>query len=205
MIDITVPLRVGMDVWEGDPPFETELFCTVAKDGVNVSKLSLSAHAGSHVDAPYHFFNDGLPADALPLDGLMGECQVIFVPDSALVDRRIPAAAISEQISSARILLKTSNSQNPGVFKRDAVALSLDVAQLLVEKGVRLVGVDGLSVENASGDGSVHRALLASGVIVVETLDLSAAEPGRSELICLPIKVVGGDAAPLRAILRPLT
>jgi arylformamidase len=204
MIDITVPLRPGMDVWEGDPPFEREPALTIANDGSNVSKLTFSSHAGSHIDAPYHFFNSGSPIDELPLDPMIGECQVIFIPDSALIGREIPADAIAHQITLPRLLLKTSNSEHPGIFSRESVALSLGLAELLIERGVRLIGVDGFSVENASGDGSVHRVLLSANVIVVETLDLSRVDPGRYELLCLPLKIVGCDAAPLRAVLRPL-
>jgi arylformamidase len=204
MIDITVPLRRGMDVWEGDPPFESEPALTIAKDGSNVTKLTFSSHAGSHIDAPSHYLADGASVDATPLDAVIGRCAVVSVPDSALVDREIPAAAIPPDLACPRVLFKTSNSERPGVFRRDAAALSLALAEALIARGVRLVGVDGLSVENARGDGSVHRALLAAGAVVLETLDLSRAAPGDYRLICLPIRIVGCDAAPVRAVLTPL-
>jgi arylformamidase len=193
-----------MDVWEGDPPFSSDPALTIASDGSNVSRLTFSSHAGSHIDAPFHFFENGATVDALPLDAMIGECQVIVVPDSALVGREIVKKTVADQIAGDRILLKTSNSEHPGVFDREAVALSIGLAELLVQRGVRLVGVDGFSVENANGDGSVHRALLSANVIVVETLDLSRVAAGWYELVCLPLKIVGCDAAPVRALLRPL-
>jgi arylformamidase len=205
MIDITVPLCQGMDVWEGDPPYESNQVFTIPKDGYNVSQLSLSSHAGSHIDAPYHYFEDGLSIDNIPLDVLMGECQVISIPDSELVDRRITAESIGSRLVGTRILLKTSNSESPGRFAKDAVAISLEAAELIVSRGVKLIGVDGLSVENATGDGSVHKELLSHNCVVVETLDLSKVDVGCYELICLPMKVIGGDAAPVRAILKPLS
>jgi arylformamidase len=204
MFDISVPLRPGIDVWEGDPPFETELVFTIPKDGYNASRLSLSSHSGSHIDAPFHYFDDGLPIDKVPLDVLIGPCQVISIPDSELDDERIVPASFASKLTHDRVLLKTSNSNRPGVFRRDAVALSIEAAQTLVARNVRLVGVDGLSVENAAGDGSVHKELLSHSIVIVETLDLSKIPDGVYELICLPMKIVGGDAAPVRAILKAI-
>jgi len=186
----------------GDPPFESEAVYTIARDGANVSKLSLSTHAGTHVDAPYHYLESGRGVDEMDLGALVGRCQVISVRDSELVDGQITAAAVADRLREECVLLKTRNSQHPGAFARDAVSLALDAARLLAERGVRLVGTDGMSIERYRGDGSVHRALLARDVVIVETLDLSQVEPGFYDLICLPMKVVGADGAPARVVLR---
>lgn len=204
MIDITVPLKKGMDVWEGDPEFESELVYTVDNDGANVSKLILSAHAGTHIDAGWHYFNDKKGVDEIDIDTLIGKCQVICIDDEELEERKITVKSIMDKIASDRVLFKTSNSNNPGVFQKDAVALSLEAAQYLNQKGVKLVGIDGFSVENFYGDGTVHKELLSHDVVVVETLDLSHVEPGTYELMCFPMKIIHGDAAPTRAVLRTI-
>ena len=203
MIDISVPLRVGMDVWEGDPPFERTLVCNLESEGCNVSKLTFSAHSGTHVDAPIHFIAGGGGIEGIPLDILIGKCQVIEVSDEDLENNLVPRGAL-EKVECPRVILKTRNSRNPGVFSKDAVAVSLEAAKLINEKGVKLIGVDGFSVESYSGDGSVHRELLSHNVVIVETLNLSGVSPGFYELVCLPVNVVGSDGAPARALLRSL-
>ena len=202
MIDISVPLRVGMDVWEGDPPFQRELVCEISSDGCNVSKLTLSAHSGTHVDAPIHYIPGGAGIEELSLETLIGRCQVIEIPDSALENNLITRESLANVIACDRILLKTRNSQTPGSFSKTAVAISLDGAKLLHEKGVKLVGIDGFSIEEYSGDGSVHRELLSHNLIIVETLNLSVVSPGFYDLICLPVKIQGCDGSPARALLR---
>ena len=203
MIDISVPLRVGMDVWEGDPPFERTLVCNLESEGCNVSKLTLSSHSGTHVDAPVHFIAGGGGIEGIPLDVLIGKCQVLEISDEDLENNLVPRGAL-EKVECPRVILKTRNSRNPGVFSKDAVAVSLEAAKLINEKGVKLIGVDGFSVESYSGDGSVHRELLSHNVVIVETLNLSGVSPGFYELVCLPVNVVGGDGAPARALLRSL-
>ena len=203
MIDISVPLRVGMDVWEGDPPFERTLVCNLESEGCNVSKLTFSAHSGTHVDAPVHFIAGGGGIEGIPLDVLIGKCQVLEISDEDLENNLVPRRAL-EKIECPRVILKTRNSRNPGVFSKDAVAVSLEAAKLINEKGVKLIGVDGFSVESYSGDGSVHRELLSHNVVIVETLNLSGVSPGFYELVCLPVNVVGSDGAPARALLRSL-
>jgi arylformamidase len=204
MIDISVPLWNGMDVWENDPEFSREVLLAAEKDGVTLSRLSFSAHAGTHVDAPCHFLAGGKGVDEISLDTCCGPCQVIEIPDSILVDNMIPGSAIEGRIQRPRVLFKTSNSKKAGKFRKDMIAISLDAAKVLTSSavGVKLVGVDGLSVEAYGSDGRVHRELLGHDLVLLETLDLTNATEGFYELMSLPIKVKNGDGAPVRAVLR---
>ena len=204
MIDISVPLRPEMDVWEGDPTFQREEVCKIEKEGCNVSKLTMSSHCGTHVDAPCHYVQGGDSMEKLDLGILIGRCQLIEIGDDKLHNGQVTRDSLADQIQCERILLKTRNSKTPGKFSRNSVSLDLEAAKLINEKNVKLVGVDGFSVESYSGDGSVHKELLSKKVVLVETLDLSHACPGFYELICLPIKIEGCDGAPARVVLKPV-
>lgn len=203
MIDMTVPLRKGMSVWEGDPEFEQSLVCSLENgDEANVSKLTFSSHAGTHIDAPSHYIQGAKTIDQINIDSLFGECEVISIPDENINEHNLITQI--PNFSSSRIILKTNNSimNPPGTFDRNSVALSLNAANQLIEKNVKLVGIDGLSIETADGNGEVHRALLSKEIVILETLDLTKVNPGQYELICLPIKIIGCDAAPTRAFLK---
>lgn len=164
IIDVSMPLRSGMPVYPGDPEVRLER----VSSSPAVSRLDFGVHTGTHVDAPLHFIEGAAAAERLPLDVLVGQCEVVA------------GAGIAE-----RVLVK------------DAPELDGAAAQALVDQGVRLVGVDRMSV----GDEDAHRVLLGAGVVVVEGLKLTAVEPGTYELYCLPLKLVGSDGAPARAIL----
>lgn len=205
MIDITVPLHDKMEVWEGDPPYSRELACTIAENGCNVSKMSCTVHAGTHVDAPYHFVEGAATIDQVGLDILVGPCELIEIKDEQLVDNNIPASALPKVFKYPRILLKTSNSKTPGHFRKEMIGISMDAAKYLCDSGVKLVGVDGLSIESYYSDGSVHRQMLGHNIIAVETLDMTKLSAGFYNLVCLPLKIVGSDAAPARAFVTPLT
>ncbi|HET7807179.1 MAG TPA: cyclase family protein [Gaiellaceae bacterium] len=194
IIDISVPLREGMVTYPGDPVVRLERAASIADgDAVNLTRLDFGLHSGTHVDAPVHFIDDGTGVDEIPLDALVGPCHVVEVPDLSASS----AAAAPE--GAERVLFKTPNSElwSRDEFSEDFAMLDGAAATLLVERGVRLVGVDYLSV----GDEAAHRALLGAGVVPVEGLDLRGVEPGRYELVCLPIHIVGADGAPARAIL----
>ena len=192
--DISVPIRSGMVTYPGDPSVTVERVVTIGDDSpVNLSKIDMGLHSGTHVDAPVHFIEGAAGVDELPLDVLIGPCNVVAVP---ALDGSTVAGAVSR---SERVLFKTPNSE---LWARDSFAeefarLDEAAARVLVERGVRLVGVDYLSV----GDEAAHQALLGAGVVAVEGLDLRGVEPGRYELICLPLRVVGSDGAPARAVL----
>lgn len=206
-IDISVPMDNGMSVWDGDPDFERKFFITIATEGCNVSTLKLGTHTGTHIDAPLHFIENGKSVEQIDFNKLIGSCIVIDVLDSQLISKKlIPSSIIPDNlpISVKKILLKTSNSQNPGKFNKESVALSLQAAKKLVEKKINLIGIDGLSIETFDGDGSVHREFLSNEIVILETIDLSKVQPGTYNLTCLPLKIVGSDGSPARAILTPI-
>jgi arylformamidase len=202
--DVTSPISPELPVWPGDPPVSLARVKRMeAGAKSNLSHLACSAHAGTHVDAPLHFIADGADVTSLPLDILVGPAQVVALPD---VDA-ITASALErfDLKGVSRLLFKTRNSGLMHTrFTKDFVALTTDAAQWVVERGVRLVGVDYLSVEGFGGDGSVHRALLGAGVIVIEGLDLSDVPPGDYVLHCLPLKLADSEGAPARVILTAL-
>ena len=208
MVDITLPIGPDMLVWPGDPPVVVEAVSRLEDgDQANVSELRLGSHTGTHVDPPAHFLPDGATVDRLPLDALVGEAVVADFTDTpgpigpAELDRLwLPA-------TPTRLLLKTANSAlwhgcGPIPFPDHYVALSPEGAAWLVERGVRLVGTDFLSIEERGAPGHpTHHTLLRAGVVILEGLDLFAVEPGSYTLVCLPLKIAGGDGAPARAVL----
>jgi len=205
-IDVSVPVRQGMVHWPGDPEVNLERAMSIAEGGeANVTRIDMSAHTGTHMDAPLHYFDADPGIEALPLDIAMGPARVARIEGEEPIDR-----GHVEELdlrSGERILFRTTNSDRPW-WDRDFdpafVHVSVEAAELLGEVGVALVGVDYLSVGGYRSDGAeTHRALLGAGAWVVEGLDLSAVEPGEYELICLPVKLVGSDGAPARALLRP--
>lgn len=206
LIDVSVPLREGMPVWPGDTPFGISRVSDMARgDHNNLSQLCLGAHTGTHVDAPAHFLADGATIDTMPLDALVGECRVLAIEaQDAIPADELRAHDIGE---GERVLLKTRNSAlwADDTFHEDFVHLSTGAAEYLAEVRPRCLGVDYLSVGGYHSNGTaVHRALLGAGVWLIEGLDLSAVMPGRYELLCLPLRLVGAEGAPARAVLRPL-
>jgi arylformamidase len=204
LIDVTLPIRTDMIVYEGDPGVEIRPYRRIARgDPANVSLLALGSHTGTHLDAPAHFL-EGAPAlEAIPLDALVGPVRVAEVAAAPLIRRadleRLPLDG------HRRLVLKTSNSARwaRGRFDRDYVALDLDAARLVTEAGLRLIGIDYLSIEAFHAPGHpVHKHLLGHGVVVLEGLDLSRVAPGDYELLCLPLAVPGLDGAPCRVLLR---
>jgi arylformamidase len=199
--DVTLPISPALPVWPGDLPVRLEQVKRM-EDGAknNLSHLACSAHVGTHVDAPLHFIAGGTDVALLSLDVLVGPARVVTLPD---LDAITASSLAQLELSGvSRLLFKTRNSSLTRTrFVEDFVALSVDAAQWVVERGVRLVGVDYFSVEHFGGDGSVHRELLGAGVIVVEGLDLGDVPPGDYTLFCLPLKLVGSEGAPARVIL----
>lgn len=206
IFDISLTLSPDLPVWPGDAPFELEQVESMDKGAdANVSRLSTSAHIGTHVDAPHHFLNDGRTIESLPLDVLTGPCYVTQLPDGieALTAEALERMSLPSE--TVRILFGTSNSRlwarGETEFQEDFVAVSEDGAEWLVERGVQLVGVDYLSVAPYHDSAPTHKILLQAGMVVVEGLDLSAVPRGFYELYCLPLKLLGSDGAPARAIL----
>ena len=203
--DITLTISPQTIVWPGDSPVTMKHTSSIASgDNANVSEITMSCHTGTHVDAPNHFLNNGITVDDLALDLLIGRVYVIHLPDvsmitaSVLMQSDIPPR-------TRRLLFKTRNSklwENGNTeFQTDFVALSVDAAELLVDRNVKLVGIDYLSIAPYKMGTSVHTILLNAGVVVIEGLNLSQVSQGRYTLHCLPLKLGGADGAPARAIL----
>jgi arylformamidase len=199
--DISVPIREGMPIYDGNPGVRLERASSIAEGApANVSRLDLGVHTGTHVDAPLHFIDGAPGAEGIPLDALFGPALVVdatavggvALGESELVTLQIPAG-------TERVLLKTRNSElwaQPS-FTRDFIRLDGSGARFVVSLGVRTIGIDYLSI----GDREAHRVLLGAGVVPVEGLDLRGVEPGEYMFACLPLDVVGSDGGPARAVL----
>lgn len=203
--DISLSLSANTVRWVTAQPFELIERKRMSRgDGNNSSSIHTSAHAGTHVDAPFHFVPDGMTIETLPVDRFIGPARVCAVDQV----EQITAADVArlELAGETRVLFKTKNSTLLHKPEYDAsfVAFSADGAKALADLGVQLVGLDYLSVARADEQVPVHRAFLDRGVILLEGVDLSAVPPGRYELICLPVKIAGSDGAPCRAVLREL-
>ena len=206
--DITVPIRSGMPIYEGDPALNIEAWSSLANgDSANVSFLHLGAHTGTHVDAPAHFIAGANKIDSFPQEVLIGPARVIRVPDDRTkIDPEFLSSCDLDRVE--RVLFRTRNSGlwNEG-FRKDFTHLLPEAAEVLVRRGVKLVGTDYLSIEKFhSGHHRTHLTLLSNRVVIVEGLSLSEVPPGDYELICLPLKIAegAGDGAPARAVLRTI-
>ncbi len=198
IIDLSVPVRPGMVTYPGDPTVHLERVKSIADgDPANLSRLDFGVHSGTHVDAPIHFVEGGAASESLPLDVLVGPVRVL----DATAETRLDAATVGRYELAERILFKTANSElwSRETFAEDFVSLTEDGARTLIDGGVRLVGIDYLSI----GDEGAHHALLGAGVVAIEGLDLSRADPGDYFLVCAPLKLVGSDGAPARCLLLP--
>ncbi|MDQ3759365.1 MAG: cyclase family protein [Actinomycetota bacterium] len=204
-IDVSAPIKDGMLHWPGDAPVKIEAAEAIQSgDPANVTRLGLSAHTGTHVDAPVHFF-DGAPGiDTMPVAAGVGPARVVEITDPVRV--RADELKTHEPRDGERLILKTQNSNHrwpSRPFAEDFVHLEPDAARLLARCGVRSVGVDYLSVGGFDDGEETHRALLAAGIWIIEGLDLFSVEPGSHDLMCLPLRLKGADGAPARAFLRP--
>jgi arylformamidase len=207
-IDISVPLHTGMVHWPTDPSVHIDRFADMGQGAVcNVSKLEMCAHAGTHMDGLNHFIKDGAPLDTVPFDALIGPCRVIEIKDADSVK---PAELTKHNLRRGeRILLKTRNSKRQWWdedFDTRFIHISKEAAQHLVDRDIRTIGIDYLSVGGYQRDGvECHQVLLGAGVWIIEGLNLTKVKPGKYDLICLPVKIRNSDGAPARAILRSRT
>jgi arylformamidase len=205
LVDVSVLLKPGIPAYPGNPPFEMTPVKRIAAGGSsNVSQITLGTHTGTHVDAPRHFFDDKPGVDALALELLIGRARVIDLPHrGGITEAHLGAAGLREDL---RVLLKTPNSalwNSSEGFHSDYTYLSEGGAKYLVDQGVKVVGVDYLSVEQFKKAGApAHHILLGNGVIVIEGLNLSDAEPGQYEMYCLPLRIADADGAPARVVLK---
>ncbi len=206
LIDLSLPVRSGMLLWPGDPPFSLETILSVSKgDLFTLSYLKMGSHTGTHIDAPRHFFAEGKSVDKIELDLLLGPCEVW---DLSQVEGPLEALHLEslEKKPPPRLLLRTRNSEKGLLFAEhfteNYVGLGLSGAQWLLNQGVRLVGIDYLSIEPYhQKDFATHRLLLEKEVIILEGLNLAQVPEGTYELLCLPLKMVSADGAPVRAVL----
>lgn len=210
--DVSVPLSGSTPTYPGDPGINIEEWLALAKgDNANVSLMHFGVHSGTHVDAPAHFIEGGSKVGSLSLDSLIGEAEVVEVAEEIrVIDAGFVAANCLH--GSHKILFKTRNSDfwnSPqDGFREDYTYIHSGAAKLLVEAGIRLVGIDYLSVEQFQSEKfETHLVLLSNGVVILEGLDLRAVSSGRYEMICLPLKIEGGsgDGAPARVVLRTLS
>jgi arylformamidase len=206
IIDISVPLQPDIPTWPGTPGFCLEWIKRLdVGDECNNACFHSDIHVGTHIDAPFHFLSEGKTVEQVTLDTLIGPVWVAHVPTvSAVTAIDLSDLGLPDHIE--RLLLRTRNSalwvRGEKSFQSDFVALTEDAAQWLVDREIRLIGVDYLSVQRYQDGPAVHKILLAAEVVVVEGLNLAGVAPGKYELICLPIKIAGAEGAPARAVLR---
>lgn len=204
--DISLPISADMVVWPGNPAVELGRISSMdAGAPVNISRLAFDVHTGTHVDAPHHFLNDHRTVESLSMDILTGPAQVIRIPDEVnlVTDSVLEKASIPP--GTRRLLLKTRNSHlwenGSKKFNQDFIGINAEAAEWIVVHGIKLVGIDYLSIAPYTDSVPPHQALLKPGVIILEGLDLGVVPPGLYDLYCLPLKLTGAEGAPARAIL----
>jgi arylformamidase len=205
LVDVSVLLTPGLATYPGNPEFEiTPVKRIAAGDSSNNSRLVMGTHTGTHVDAPKHFFDDKPGVDTLALELLVGRARVIDLPHrGGITEKHLAAAGLREDL---RVLLRTPNSalwNSSDGFHTDYTYVTEAAAKFLVDQGVKVVGVDYLSVEQFKKAGApAHHMLLGNDVVIIEGLNLSDAEAGQYEMYCLPLRIAGADGAPARVVLK---
>jgi len=209
-IDVSATLDPATTpVYEGNAPLFFDFMLDMRKgDGVTLSKYSLGAHSGTHIDAPQHFIRDGASVDKVPLDPLIGPARVIDIPDSV---QSIDATELNRHKwkGAERLIFRTRSSvrgwMSSPIFHHDFAYVAPDAAQLIADAGVKLVGIDYISIEQFGGPAPLtHRILLGKGIPIIEGFALETIAPGDYDLIVLPIKVAGHEGAPARAVMRKI-
>ena len=206
--DVSVPLRDSVPIFAGDPAFGLERVFSIAGGQIaNVSRLHMGVHTGTHLDAPVHFIDGAPRSESIPLDAGMGPAWVVdatHLDGDAIEERDL--AALDLPADTARLLFKTRNSAlwAEPEFSTSFIGLGGAAAAMLAARGVRLVGIDYLSIAPYGDAIPTHQALLGAGVVILEGLDLREVQPGPVELLCLPIRLVGSDGVPARVLVRPL-
>jgi arylformamidase len=207
--DISLPISSELITWPGDPRPQLDKVLSISEgDACNVTKLEMGVHTGTHIDSPNHFIEGGITTDSMQLEVLMGKCLVIEITSKSNI--QVSDLCNYEITKYERLLLKTSNSahweNNLRRFDKRFIALSLEAAEYLVKSGIKLIGIDYLSIESYGvSEHKVHHQLLGNQIAILEGLNLSKVDSGEYELICLPLKLVDCDGAPVRAILKELT
>lgn len=208
LYDISPPLHTGMPVWPGDTPFQAHRVWRLEHAcPVNVSRVTLSTHAGAHADAPLHYLADGVAIGEVPLDSYLGPCRLIHCPGSHLLELNEIQAGLA-RISGPlpeRVLLRTWVRSPTSRWDPAFRALSAAVIDWLGSQGVRLIGVDCPSLDPADSKTlPAHQAVASAGMAILENLLLDTVPEGDYELIALPLRLLGLDASPVRAVLRSI-
>ncbi len=205
--DVSLTIHPDMLVWPGNPPVTMETAKAIARgDSSNVSLLRIGTHTATHVDAPRHFIEGALGIDSISPDILLGRARLFRLPGVRRIDRQVLQALDLKGVS--RLLLGTDNSVLLRKKELDTgyAFLTGEAARYLVETGIRLIGIDYLSIEEHRKEGRpTHHILLEAEVVIVEGLDLAGVPPGDYELLCLPLKIKDGDGAPARVLLREVS
>lgn len=205
--DISLPISRDIPIWPGDPGVSVEPWLRISKgDPANVSLLSFGSHTGTHIDPPYHFKEDGITVDLIPLTLLWGKARVFELG----VEEKINRADLEGQDwhRVKRALFKTANSLlwEKRDFCKAFIYLTPDAAEFLAEREIKLIGIDYLSIEGFHQEGHLtHHILLGKGIVIIEGLDLREVPPGDYEMVALPLKILKGDGAPARVILREIS
>lgn len=206
LYDISLPISNDLPFWPGDPSVSLMMTSSIAKgDQCNITSIQMGAHAGTHVDAPYHFLEEGATIDTIPLETFIGPCFVVEIDAEVLIEKKdLQKYDIGGHL---RILIKTRNSElwanNISSFETNFVALGIDAAQYLIDMNTILVGIDYLSIESFQSDGfPVHKLLLKNNITILEGLNLSGVKAGVYELLCMPLRMHGCEGAPARVLLR---
>lgn len=204
LYDISLPLYPDMAVWPGDTPYAFHLTWRMEEGAsVNLGSVVMGAHSGTHADAPFHFLPEGAPIDATPLSVYMGPALVVEVPEKSLITCRDLQPL--DFRDTPRLLLKTGSWPDPSRFPDTIPVMDRDVPAFLHSQGVVLVGLDVPSVDALdSKDLPNHHALAGFGIHILESLNLAEVPEGRYELIALPLRMVGADGSPVRAVLRQM-
>ncbi|HLG16360.1 MAG TPA: cyclase family protein [Blastocatellia bacterium] len=205
IFDVTVAISKDLPVYPGDPPIKIERKKPARTGGdskYSLSRLSMGSHTGTHIDPPRHLIDDGMTVDQIPLEFLVGPARVVEIAAPVIDEAVLREFDLAATI---RLLFKTRNSYlwNQTAFAPDFVYLTPGAARSLVQQGIKVVGIDYLSVDRFEADElEVHKTLLEAGTFIIEGLDLRDVDPGDYEMICLPLKIKDGDGAPARVVLR---
>ena len=202
--DISLAIEPGLPTWPTSEGFRVRSSMRIAAgDSANVSVLEMDVHTGTHVESALHFLENGAPIDSIPVEQLVGPARVVHADGEAVTAAALDALGIDAD--PPRLLIRTTNSdrwaRGWGQFDPVYVALTTDAAQWIVEREFRLVGLDHLSIQQYGSDGETHRVLLRGGVAILEGLNLAGVEAGVYTLVAAPIRLIGTEAAPTRALL----
>jgi arylformamidase len=206
LYDVSLTIYPGMPVWPGNPEVAVDSVKSISEGASSkVSLVHIGTHTATHVDAPQHFIEDAPGVDSIPAELLVGPARLVQLPEVRVIDRAVLEGLDLEGVT--RLLLGTRNSvlMKQAHLSMDYAFVSADAASYMVELGIKVVGIDYLSIEEYRKEGRpTHHILLGAGVVIIEGLDLAGVPPGDYELLCLPLKLKDADGAPARVVLREL-